>query len=305
MKKRIFKIFVFLLIFLGLDWGISSILRIGMERYYGINQDADILVIGHSHMMKTCNKVKLEQGLNMKLAKYCREGVLVKQRYMMVKHFLHHQKNHTIPYVLYGVDPFMFNQSNDLSSNSYKLFYPFMEDSTMDDYVREEASLWDYTLHKYIRTTRFSDIAIYRSARGWLGYWESLALGIISDEKWNQVRPWKVNMPEENVKFFHDTINLLIERGAHVILVYPSVIKSYETSNPEAYQYMMNYFQSLADAHPHIDFLNYAPIISHRQELFEDPVHINRQGEAIITKELIKDLRLIFTKKNNQPVKSE
>lgn len=296
-----FKIIIFLLLFLGLDWGVSTIFRMGMERYYGINQDAEILIIGHSHMMKTCNKVKLEQGLNKKIAKYCREGVLIKQRHKMVQHFLLHQKHHTVPYVLYGVDPHMFNHSNDLSANSYKLFYPFMETPVMDEYVWQEASLWDYTLHKYIRSTRYSDTAIYRSARGWLNYWESMARGVISNKKWNQPRPWKVNMPEDNVKIFHETLDLLINSGAHIILVYPSIIKSYETSNPEAFQFMMNYFQSLADAHPKIDFLNYAPLVSHRQELYEDPVHLNRQGEAIITENLIDDLKSIFAK--NSPPK--
>ncbi len=302
MKSIMFKILIFLLLFLGLDWSVSSVLRMGMERYYGINQDAEILIIGHSHMMKTCNKVKLEQGLNKKIAKYCREGVLVKQRHKMVQHFLLYQKNHTVPYVLYGVDPHMFNNSNDLSTNSYKLFYPFMETPAMDEYVWQETSLWDYALHKYIRSTRYSDTAIYRSARGWLNYWESKANGVISNEKWSQPAPWKVNMPEDNVNIFHETLDLLINNGAHVILVYPSIIKSYETSNPEAFQYMMNYFQSLADAHPKIDFLNYAPIISHRQELFEDPVHLNRQGEAIITENLINDLKSIFAKKQPSPM---
>ena len=298
MKKIIFRICIFLLLLLGLDWGVSSILRIGLERYYGINQDAEVLLIGHSHLMKSCNKVKLEKGLNRKIAKYCREGVLIKQRYFMVQHFL--EKQETVPYVVYGVDPLMFGRSEELSINSYKIFYPFMEVPSMDGYVRESDSLWDYAVHKYVRCSRYSDTAIYRSARGWIGFWESLAGGVISDANWNRPRPWKVNMAEENVKLFHATLDLLISRGAHVILLYPSTIKSYRTSNPEAFQHMMNYFQSLADNSPHIDFLDYSPVISHRQELFEDPIHINRQGEVIVTDMLIKDLQKIINRKESE-----
>lgn len=297
MKKRLFRIFIFLLILLGLDWGISSILRIGLERYYGLHQEADILIIGHSHLMKTCNKGLLEKGLGMKVSKYCREGVLIKQRHVMVQHFLLSQKDSSVPYVIYGVDPNMFANSDDLSTNSYKLFYPFMETPAMDEYVCKEASLWDYAVHKLVRCSRFSDTAIYRSARGWMNYWESLASGTISNENWNKPRPWKVNMPEENVRYFHETLDILTSRGAHVILLYPSIIKSYETSNPEAFAYMMNYFQTLADNHPQIDFLNYAPLFSHRQELFEDPVHLNRKGEALVTQQLIRDLQSIMSKK--------
>jgi len=272
---------------------VFSFLRVGMEKYYGINQDADILIIGHSHMMKACNKDKLETALNKKIAKYCRESVLVQQRNYMVQHFLMKQKNSSVSYVLYGVDPFMFGNSDKISNNSYKIFYPFMEVPCIDAYVRDNSSNWDYAVHKIVRSSRFSDTAIYRSVRGWLGYWESLAGGVISDDKWKRSRPWDVYMPKKNVELFHESLELLIKSGAHVVLVYPSIIKSYETSNPEAYRYMINYFQSLADSHPKIDFLNYAPVISHRQELFEDPVHINRQGEAIITEHLIQDLKKI------------
>lgn len=297
MKKIIFRLCIFLLILFGLDWGVSTFLRTGLERYYGIGQDAEVLIIGHSHMMKSCNKKELEKGLNKKIAKYCREGVLVKQRYFMVKHFLEAQKN--IPYVLYGVDPMMFGNSDEISTNAYKIFYPFMETPSMDAFVRENASLWDYTVHKYARSSRYSDTAIYRSVRGWIGNWESLASGVINDESWNRPRHWEIRMPEETVRLFHNTLDLLLNSGAHVVLVYPSIIKSFETSNPEAFQHMMNYFQSLADNNPNIDFLNYAPLVSHRQELFEDSVHLNREGEAIITKLLIRDVNEIIGRKDS------
>ncbi|MDO4528684.1 MAG: SGNH/GDSL hydrolase family protein, partial [bacterium] len=123
MKKHLFRLAIFLLILFGIDWSVSGFLRMGMERYYGIGQNADILIIGHSHMMKTCNKDSLEKGLNMKIAKYCREGVLVQQRHAMVQHYLSKENGHAAPYVLYGVDPLMFRDVSALSHNLHKIFY--------------------------------------------------------------------------------------------------------------------------------------------------------------------------------------
>lgn len=298
MKKRIIQVITFLAILASLDWLVSMFFQKGLEHYYGLDQEADILIIGHSHVMKTCNKKSLEKGLGMKVSKYCREGVMVRDRYDMVRHFLETQEDHSVPIALYGVDPHMF-QDGGISMNSYRLFFPFMDVKPMDELVRREAKKWyDYPLHKYFRCTRFPDFMMYRGVRGWLNYWESLSDGIISDENWNKLRPWGVYMPRENVKIFHDTIDLLIEHGSHVVLIYPGIIQSYQTSNPEAYTYMMNYFQTMADNHPRIDFLRYDVLFSHRQELFEDSVHINRAGEKLLTCQLIKDLRGIIAKLN-------
>lgn len=295
MKKRIWQIVVFLVILIVLDRSVAAFLRTGLERYYGIGREADILIIGHSHMMKSCNKDTLERELGMKISKYCCEAVLTQARLAMVKHFLEKQEGRPVSYMLYGVDPTMFSHGG-LSLNSYKQFYPYMDSDAMDAHVRKNASWWDYTLHKHVHCARYLDVSMYRSARGWIGYWESLSRGQISLEAWNKPRPWSVWMPEDNVKAFQEAVQLMLDNGTHVVLVYPSLIHSFRTSNPKAYEYMMNYFRTMADNHPRIDFLDYSPLYGHRRELFEDSVHLNRQGEKLLTEQLIKDLREIMQK---------
>lgn len=294
MKKRIVKIVVFLLILFVLDRSVACFIKTGLEKYYGVGQDAEILLIGHSHMMKSCNKDTIENELGMKVAKYCREGVLVQDRYAMVLHFLSEQKNGSVPYVLYGVDPFMFAEG-DLSMNSYKLFYPFMDTPSMDALVRREAKDWhDYPIHKYIHSTRITDNMIYRSMRGWFGYWKSFQDGVINEQAWAARRSWKRHMPEDKVALFRKTLDILLESGCHVVLVHPPVIESFEKSNPEDFRKMMDYYRELAESDPRIDFLDYGPMFSHRRELFEDSVHVNRLGEKLMTEVLINDLRKIM-----------
>lgn len=299
MKQRILRCVVFLFILIALDWIISLFFQKGMERYYGLHQEADILIIGHSHLMKTCNKNKMEKGLGLKISKYCREGVMIRERLCMIQHFLNSQQDSSVPIVLYGVDPSMFSEGQ-LSHNSYRLFYPFMDSKPMDELVYRESTKWyDYPIHKWIRCSRFTDVALYRSCRGWLNYWESLSDGIISDDDWNRKRG-KIQVSDKIVQVFRESIDLLTKNNCHVILVYPGIIQAYQDSDPETYNANIKYFQAMADENPHIDFLNYSPVFSHRQELFEDSVHINRQGEKIFTKLIIEDIQKIIEKKNIQ-----
>lgn len=296
MKKIIVRIVCFLCIWLLMDWGVATFFQKGLERYYGLDQEADILLIGHSHMMKSCNKVRMEEALGCKVSKYCREGVMVRDRFSMVQHFLDTQQDGSVPFVLYGVDPFMFNEG-DLSLNSYKLFYPFMDSAPMDRLIRAEASSWyDYPLHKYIRCTRITENMMYRSLRGWFRYWKSFQNGIIPDERWKLTYHLPAGFPEPTVKLFHDTVDLLVKRGCHVVLVHPPIIEGYRKGSPEKFARMKAYFRKMADESPHIDFLDYCPGFDHCQHLFEDPVHVNREGERQMTELLIRDMRRLMDK---------
>ena len=303
MKQKAFKIIFFLTLLMAMDWLISLFFQKGLEHYYGLDQQADILLIGHSHLMKTCNKLKMEKALELKVSKYCREGVNIPQRHYMIQHYLDKRQNNSAPIVIYGVDPTMFGQEN-LSLNSYKLFYPFMDSPPMDNLIRKEASKWyDYHLHKWIRCSRYADVAIYRACRGWMNYWESLSNGVISLKDWNKKRS-AVHVSDELLQEFKQTIDLLLKNNSHIILVYPGIIRGYRDGNPEKYDSVINIFQTMANESPHIDFLNYSSYFSPHREFFEDSVHINRKGEEIFTRLIVKDIETIIQKNKIQTSRS-
>lgn len=302
MKQKALRTVVFLAILITLDWLVSAFFQKGLEHYYGLDQKADILIIGHSHLIKTCNKNELEKKLGLKVSKYCREGVNIPQRHRMIQHFLDVQTTPP-PIVIYGVDPTMFGQGN-LSQNSYKLFYPFMDSPPIDELIRREATKWyDYHLHKWIRCSRFADVAMYRACRGLLNHWESLSNKSISLANWNKKRS-AIHISDELVQEFHNTMNLLIQNNCHIILVYPGIIPGYRNADPETYDSVVNSFQKLADESPHIDFLNYSPIFSPHRKYFEDSVHINRAGEKIFTNMITKDIESIIQRDNLQTSRS-
>lgn len=299
MKRTIFRFIVFLVILFALDRGVAAFFTKGLETYYGLDQEADILLIEHSHMMKSCDKEKMEQELGVKVSKYCREGVMVRDRYAMIQHFLSTQKDNSVPYVLYGIDPFMFREG-DLSLNSHKLFYPFMGVDCIDELIREKSTEWhEYPVHKYIHCTRLTDNMLYRSVRGWAKYWTSFQNGRITDADWKSPHPWEVYIDKEAEEIFLKTIDLLLKHNCHIVLVHPPIIDSYRSSNPEAFEYMMNYYKRLADSNPNIDILDYGPLLSNKQEIFEDPVHVNLTGCKLMTEALIQDMRKIMSKESS------
>lgn len=158
----------------------------GIDNYYGLNQPSEILLIGHSHLMLATDKERLEKETGMKVSKYCREGVNVTDKKVMVEHFLGSGNTDSLKYVLYGVDLATFTGTG-LSQNSYMLFYPFIDDKHMGPYIKAQANTADYWLHKLVKSTRFNEDGIKNSAgRGCLNNWDNLKIKTIDVEAYRK-----------------------------------------------------------------------------------------------------------------------
>ena len=59
----------------------------GIDRFYGLKSDADVLMIGHSHLMLAVDKVALEESSGLKVAKYTREGVNMADSRVMAEQY--------------------------------------------------------------------------------------------------------------------------------------------------------------------------------------------------------------------------
>lgn len=295
MKKIIGGILCFVLMLFLVDRGVSWFLLKGLERYYGINQKADILMIGHSHMLKSCNEEDIEAGLNAEVSKFCLEGVLPPVRHIMAQMFMEGRVQGSVPYVLYSVDPYMFRKSDDIALNTYKVFYPYMDSPYVDALVRKEASShFDYYLHKWVRTARFTDNMVYRSLRGWLDMRRSFENWVMSEQQWNEMKPVPPRIDHEVMACFRQTLDFLVSRGCRVVLVEAPI--AYRNLCPREIEEVSAIFQSIAEASPHIDYFNYGPSFCAQRELFCDPVHVNHRGEKLVTEALIQDLKQIQQK---------
>lgn len=275
----------------------------GINNYYGLNSDSKILLIGHSHLMLATDKELMENKLNMKVSKYCREGVNVTDKKMMVEHFLNNGHADSLKYVLYGVDLATFT-GEGLSKNSYKLFYPFIDNSFVDDYINRQSSKADYWLHKLIKTTRFNDDGLKNSAlRGWIGNWDNFKNNTI-DIDW--YKKWRDDGNERNITMndsiisqFEQTIQLLTSHRIKVILVNTPTLDLLNNYEPEKYKRMMEWFTQFADNNTMVEYWDFNPKYAADHSIFSDRLHLNRKGQEVITEELINHLKVILDEDSN------
>lgn len=267
----------------------------GVRNYYGLNQHSEILLIGHSHLMLATDKMRLENELGIKVSKYCREGVNVSDKKMMVKHFLNSGYADSLQYVLYGVDLATFT-GEGLSQNSYKLFYPFIDDDFVDNYIHSQTDETDYWLHKLVKTTRFNDDGLKNSAaRGWLNNWDNFKNNIIDIDGYKlelaNGNERKITMNPQIIAEFQETIKLITDKGIKVILVNTPTLDLLNRYEPDKYEEIMVWFSKFAENNELVEFIDYNPRYSSEYSIFSDRLHLNKRGQEIITTELIIRLR--------------
>lgn len=238
------------------------------------------------------DKAKLEESLQQGVSKYTREGVNVADRHIMIKQLL--ELNEETKYVIYAVDAWMFT-GEGLSNNSYKLFLPFLDDESVDQKVRKEASFQEYFQSKLIKTSRYSDPLINGALRGHLENWSNFKFGKVDTiqliKNIHQGSFRKIESKKENRETFEQTLELLRENDIHVVLVYVPTIEYYNTAEPKKFELELEYFRNLERTHPSISYLEFIEDWESRHEYFFDPIHLNPEGQQAFTKALSDSLK--------------
>ena len=285
--KYIKGLIIIIVLFFACDFAIERFMKHGVDEMYGLNQHADVLLVGHSHLMLATDKQQMEKDLGVKVSKYTREGVNVSDRKIMIQQFLDSGYGDSLKVVLYGVDLCTFT-GEGLSANSYKLFYPFINDEKIGNYIRAQGGVKDYWMHKLIRTTRYNDDTFKNGAfRGWLHDWSNYKNGTIDIETYKQTlrngHERHIQINPELIAEFKETIEMLTKRGVKVALVNTPTLDLLNNFEPDKYQMMVEWFQTYADEQPLVEYWDFNPDYSSRHELFYDRIHLNVQGQKVIS----------------------
>ena len=289
-KRKSMSIITFFFIsFLILDFVVSIFLRNGLEKYYGLDSEAKIALIGHSHLMLGIDKVKMENELGINIAKYTSEGVNVSNRQLMIGHLLN--KNNKIETIIYGVDAWTFT-GQGLSENSHVLFYPFLNDSNINYFVKNSVSGIDYWSRKIIKSSRYNEGLIASSMRGYFSNWENLKFGKVDIERLTKSISLgeyrKIENNKENIDILIETIEELQKKEINIILLYIPTIDIINQVEHQKFQENLAIFRSIDKNNNNVEFVNFLEPFSHQYELFFDPIHLNQKGQSKVTNELIK-----------------
>ena len=297
MNKPIKYLLLFFAFFLLINFVGGKILLKGINQFYGLTQHSDILLIGHSHLMLAVEKKQLEEKTGNKVSKYTREGVNVIDRFYMVEQYLSSKYSDSLKIVFYGIDPYTFTRAG-LSDNSYKLFYPFMDDPDMASFIRgNEKNEYDYYKNKLIPLTRYSDVLINASLRGWRNDFSNYKFGTIDIETFrNQVKNNEtqfnrnIEMDSTLIAVFEQTMDKIIQKNIRIILMNTPLVDVLSLANPD-HEKVISFYQEYAQTHDLVEYWDFSPEFSSDYSLFYDPIHLNPKGQKAITDELIKRLK--------------
>jgi hypothetical protein len=291
--KLYIRIILGISLFFIIDYVAGWCLEEGLKRYYGLCQHSKILIVGHSHMMLGIQRDLLEEETHSKVSKYTRQGVGLQERHLMTRQFLESPFSDSLKVALLGVDCWSF-QGEGLSKNVHTLFYPFMDNSEVDDYVSQHSDFMDYWLHKLIHLTRFSEEGLNCSVSGWMGWDKNRKNSALTKEAFEKRRiNWErpITFNPSLINELETCIRDLNDKNVRVILVNTPTYRGINDAYPKDYQKIMNYYQKLAAENPMVDFWNFSPKYQDSLHYFFDPIHLNVYGQEAITKEIIHKLR--------------
>ena len=287
------KSILLICLFLVGDLVAFTILKAGMDHYYGMDKAAQVLCIGHSHTVLGIDARQLETKLNVPVAKYATAGANTLDRYWMIRQFV--SEHPTVKAVVYDVEPRLFD-SEGLSSASYTLFLPYMGNVNMAAYLKQQATWQEFSSCKLVHTARFRDQTINIALRGLFNRVENKKSRTLRVEDYanylEREKQRKIRINPESLKCFRDSVALLTQKGIRVYLAFLPVTDLLNTIDPENQARVIDIFKDLAVQNENIVFLDYNEQFQHDYSLFYDLRHLNGKGNRIITDLLIHDLKI-------------
>jgi hypothetical protein len=288
------KLFLFVLLLFICDRALDAVLRKGLDQYFGLNRPAQILCVGHSRTILGIDTAALEQSAGVPVVKYALDGANIGDRLAMIKHYFSRQPD-SVRVVIYDVDPFTFT-GEGLSSNSYKMFYPYIDNSEVGEYVARYApTRFEYALRFVFRSMRYDEVTLGLALRGLGNKRSNLKRGTVDLQRVrNQIERGenlKVRPNPQNMKDFEETMKLIRAHGARVVLVYIPEVDVLTDADRDGQKKITEIFWQYAANDPGITFLDYNADYEHRHELFYDAIHLNPEGQKVVTERLGADVK--------------
>lgn len=292
-KKTAILIFLFFLT----DYLISFLLISGLNRYYGFSEENEILINGSSMAASGFSKETIEQLSRKKTASYCQNGATVEDRKAMIEFYFSKQDN-IKNIVIYEVNPLLFSKQLT-AENVYTRFFPFMDEKSMDKYIRKNTTYLDYLIHKIIRTSRFDSGLIISIFRDYFGLNENVKTNQIDD---NAIRNLEEHIGENQViinvdkkSVFESTIDFLSNQKSQIIIVMmPMYQAKFQTFDSLGYLALSKYFENFAKEKSNVKYIdmNESEMVKSK-DYFSDPLHFNKYGQKklseMISSVILKD----------------
>jgi len=297
------KVLLLAVIMFLVESGLGDLLKIGLDRYDGLDRKPDILCIGNSQTISGIDENRLALGLGVPVTKFARNGVNIFERNIMVVDFFK-QPTRRPQVVIYDVNPELFLNQR-MRENSYTRFFPYMDTPEVADYLKTKCSdKTEFITRKYIKLLRYNNPWLVRcSIKGHLRIHDSFTYSKINyvqaEAKAKPLRSNAVDFDIRNYNCFIETIRFLRSKEVKVVLLYIPTLDLYNRHHEEEGQFVESTLLSLAAKDNGILFLNYSKRYQSVHEYFSDFEHVNRDGQIRVTDDLINDISPFIVNNRN------
>ena len=293
LKPFVVKLIIFTVCLFVADRILAGVLQSGVDKYFGLDRPAEVLLVGHSHTVLGVDKVGLENRLGMRVAKYARQGANLHDRLAMIRQYVHKHPD-AVKTIVYDVDAHIFT-TEGLSRNSYRLFYPFMDNPVVKAHIlKANPDSSEMLLRTALKTSRFSEVTLGLSVRGHLGKWTNLKFGTLNTARLKQdIRNGnfrQISFDPKARNLFDKTLEYIHDRGITLVLAYIPTVDLYNQAEPEKYEKSVNLLKKAAERYPNTYFVNYNPELADRHDIFFDRFHMNPKGQELVTSLLAEDI---------------
>lgn len=285
------KFVLFILIFFLADYLIATLLLNGQKKFYGFNNNPDILINGSSLSYYGFNRNYIESNTGLRVSNYVRGGVNVFDRSYMINHFMTNYSNN-LKVVIYELNPLLFNEK-DLSINAHKLFLPFIDQQSFKSYFKERTNRESFYLYKLIRTRRFDLQSMIISFRGYFKRYDNWQDGIIDTINNFKIGeneyPVLIEMNKAKIEAFKETMDLINRQDIKVILVMmPLYDGKFQLYDSDSYNSYCNFFITYCSSSANLFFIdcNQNKNLTNYTNFF-DSIHPNTKGQVEISKYII------------------
>lgn len=271
-----------------MDFLISTLLLHGLNKYYGLNENPDVLINGSSMTMSGFNRKNIKHLANKEIAIYAHEGVSINERYFMIEHFFEMYPA-SVENVVYELNPIIFSKIKT-AGNVYTIFYPYMDYKNINKYIKKHASVKEFYVNKFIRTKRFDSRLIRLIMMGYLDKYDNLKTIKLDTLNLSSLithhGATNIILEKTSIEIFEKTMDLISSNNSRIILVMmPMFYMKLQTFDNEDYNNLCQYFKDYCSSSDNIHFLNLnQDSIIYNADYFSDQYHFNVYGQRLITK---------------------
>lgn len=288
MNKLIIKLVIVILIVGSIDRIVSLCLKNGIDSYYGLHKKADLVFIGHSRTELGIDTGLVQDILHVPVTKYAVCGTDIYTHFVMIRHYLTDRQLKPDTIVLNVDKNYLVGESP--SVNNYTLFYPYLDDSGMKEYVySNKASLSEYYERKIFHLLRFVELR-NNCLKGLLGRTENYDWSFDVAKAVAKYKTEKENFKLSNNKIILlDTmIKYVKQHNVKIVLIdFPNVDF---ISGDDIYSAIV---EKIAEDNG-ISYINISQEFTRKYNLFYDVNHLNVKGRDRFSSRIAREIQCIL-----------